>query len=123
MKEFLLVFLGAGLGGALRFGIIRMMAQFVTANYYSIFLCNMIGCFFAGIILSYALTKPDHNWINLFFITGLAGGLTTFSAFSLDSLNMIQSGQIVTAFSYIMMSICLGIIFCGAGIFLGRVIF
>lgn len=123
MKEFLLVFCGAGIGGAVRFSAIRLMAQFMTANYYAIFLCNMMGCFFAGIILSYALTKPHLGWINLFFITGLAGGLTTFSAFSLDSLNMIQSGQTITALSYIMFSICLGIIFCGAGVFLGKVLF
>ena len=123
MKEFILVFCGAGIGGALRFAVIRFMAQFFAANYYAIFICNLVGCFLAGIILSHALTKPDQNWINLFFITGLAGGFTTFSAFSVDSLHMIQSGQMLTSISYVMASVCLGIVFCGAGIFLGKAIF
>ena len=122
MKEFLLVFCGAGLGGTMRFAVIRAMAQLITANYYAIFICNMIGCFLAGFILSYILQRHGQNWINLFFITGLAGGFTTFSAFAVDNIQMIQKGDVIYAILYIVLSIILGIVFCGAGMFSAKVI-
>ena len=123
MKEFFLVFCGAGLGGTLRFAVIRFMAQFVTANYYAIFICNLVGCFLAGMILSYIMMRQGQSWINLFFITGLAGGFTTFSAFSVDAIQMLQKSDFTTAIFYIMGSVIAGLVFCGAGIFAGKAVF
>ena len=115
-ERIFLGFLRCRAGRTLRFAVIRFMAQFVTANYYAIFICNLVGCFLAGMILSYIMMRQGQSWINLFFITGLAGGFTTFSAFSVDAIQMLQKSDFTTAIFYIMGSVIAGLVFCGRDI-------
>jgi CrcB protein len=114
IKNLLLVGLGGGIGSMLRYAA----ALLIGSKYfpYATFAVNIIGCFVIGIV--FALSMKDEASLNswkLFIATGICGGFTTFSAFSLENMGLLQNGKIGLAFIYITLSIVLGI----AATFLG----
>ena len=108
IKNILLVGLDGGLGSILRYG----SSILITTKYfpYATLAINIIGSFFIGII--FAVSIKDISFLNnwrLFLATGICGGFTTFSAFSLENLALLQNGKYVMALIYITASIVLGI--------------
>lgn len=108
IKNILLVGLGGGLGSILRYG----SSLLITTKYfpYSTLAINIIGSFFIGVIFMAGIKDVSflNNW-RLFLATGICGGFTTFSAFSLENLALLQNGKYVMAMIYITASIVLGI--------------
>ncbi len=107
-KNFLLVGLGGALGSMLRyvFYLAITVKQFPLAT----FAVNIIGSFIIGAVLALSL-KDDlflNNW-KLFLATGICGGFTTFSAFSLENITLLQNEKYFIALVYIVSSIVLGI--------------
>lgn len=88
----LLVFIGAGLGGVLRYQLSILILNSRIWNSGS-FLINVIGCVLIGVAASLKLTDES----KLFIIVGVLGGYTTFSAFSLETLQMIEKGEMAGA--------------------------
>jgi|GEM_PF-3245019 len=76
LKSFLLVFLGGGVGSALRFGF---HLYFREATYLQTLLPNLIGCFLLGIFTQSFIAEQDS--LKLMVVFGLLGGLTTFSGY------------------------------------------
>ncbi len=117
IKNLLLVGLGGGLGSILRYvtGLVITTKLFP----YATLTVNIIGSFIIGIIFALALKEQDllSNW-KLFLATGFCGGFTTFSAFSLENMGLLQSGKTGLALMYIVLSIVLGIAATFAGYFL-----
>jgi CrcB protein len=94
MLNLLLVFLGGGLGSATRYGVSLLTPP--QPNYFPLatLLVNLTGCFAAGIVLArlvptYAATHPAR----LLIAVGFLGGLTTFSAFSLETLTLLRDAR------------------------------
>ena len=114
LKNLLLVGFGGGLGSILRY----VSSLLITTKIfpYATLAVNITGSFIIGMV--FALSIKDaaitNNW-KLFLATGICGGFTTFSAFSLENMGLLQSGKYGLAFTYIGLSIVLGI----AAIFLG----
>lgn len=108
LKNFLLVGLGGAAGSMLRyaFAVWLKHVSFPLAT----FLVNIIGSFIIGIVFAYALRNEsfDLNW-RTFLAAGLCGGFTTFSAFSLESLQLLQQQRIGLFFLYVVGSILLGL--------------
>ncbi len=107
-KNFLLVGLGGALGSMLRyvFYLAITVKQFPLAT----FAVNIIGSFIIGAVLALSL-KDDlflNNW-KLFLATGICGGFTTFSAFSMENITLLQNEKYFIALVYIVSSIMLGI--------------
>lgn len=107
-KNFLLVGLGGALGSMLRYAFYLAITvkQFPLAT----FAVNIIGSFIIGTVLALSL-KNDlflNNW-KLFLATGICGGFTTFSAFSLENITLLQNEKYFIALVYIVSSIVLGI--------------
>jgi CrcB protein len=114
---FLIVFLGGGLGAALRHSINLISARTLgTAFPYHTLIINVTGSLVMGLIAGYLAFKGDasQHW-RLFLMTGILGGYTTFSAFSLDAALLYERGAIGLAALYVLASVILSI----AGLFAG----
>jgi CrcB protein len=114
---FLVVFLGGGFGAAIRHGVNLVVARMLgTAFPYSTMLINITGSFAMGTIIAYFAFRGDlsQHW-RLFLTTGILGGYTTFSAFSLDTALLYERGQMGMAALYVIASVAISI----AGLFAG----
>ena len=115
--NYVLVFLGGGLGSTLRHTINVVCARCLgTAFPYHTFLINITGSLVMGLIAGYLAFKGEASqpW-RLFLMTGVLGGYTTFSAFSLDTALLYERGAIGLAALYVVGSVVLSI----AGLFAG----
>lgn len=115
--NYLIVFLGAGIGGALRHGVngasLRLFGGGFPAGTLTI---NVLGSLAMGLIAGYFALKGEASqaW-RLFLTTGILGGFTTFSAFSLDAALLYERGALGQAVIYVLGSVLLSL----AGIALG----
>ena len=117
LKSFLLVGSGGAIGSMVRYGFALIAGP---RNFpYSTLLVNIIGCFIIGIIFGMGLKNDPNNYWK-FFAIGICGGFTTFSAFSLESVELLQQNRYFTLALYISISILIGILLTFAGIYLGR---
>jgi CrcB protein len=119
---YLIVFLGGGLGAALRHGVNIAVARMLgTAFPYGTLLINITGSFIMGLVAAYFAFKGDasQHW-RLFLTTGILGGYTTFSAFSLDAALLYERGEIGIAALYVIASVVLSIVGLFAGLALVR---
>ena len=114
---YLIVFLGGGMGAALRHGINLAMARLLgTAFPYGTLFINVTGSIIMGLTIGYFAFKGgiSQHW-RLFFTTGILGGYTTFSTFSLDTALLYERGEVGLAALYVVASVVIGI----AGLFAG----
>ncbi len=114
---FVIVFLGGGIGAMLRHGVNLATAWLIgTAFPWSTFLINVTGSLVMGLIAGWFALKSDasQGW-RLFLTTGILGGYTTFSAFSLDAALLYERGEIGQAAFYVIGSVVLSI----GGLFVG----
>jgi CrcB protein len=117
MMGYLIVFLGGGLGAALRHGINMLSARTLGTEFpYGTLIINVTGSLVMGLIAGYLAFKGDasQHW-RLFLMTGILGGYTTFSAFSLDAALLYERGATGLAAIYVLASVILSI----GGLFAG----
>ncbi len=118
MKNILLVGLGGSIGSIARY----LMQKWFASNYmqafpWGTFAVNIIGCFLIGLFWGLSFKSFDNNesW-KLFLMTGLCGGFTTFSAFTLEGIGLIKDQKLVLFFSYVAASVVLGLLATYIGI-------
>jgi CrcB protein len=115
--NYLLVFIGGGLGSSLRHLInVVSIRSLGTAFPFHTFIINITGSTVMGLIAGYLAFKGEaaQSW-RLFLMTGILGGYTTFSAFSLDAALLYERGEIALALVYVLGSVVLSL----AGLFAG----
>jgi fluoride exporter len=117
---FLIVFLGGGIGAALRHGVNLLAARYTDTGFpYGTLVINVLGSLAMGLIAEYfALKMGLPQRMRLFLTTGILGGFTTFSAFSLEVALLYERGQLAGAAIYIIASVALavGALFTGLAI-------
>lgn len=107
-KNFILVGIGGGLGAMLRYFVYMMMKS--NDFPYGTLLINILGSFVIGIVMAISIKELSFpSDIKLFIATGICGGFTTFSSFSLENILLMQEGRLNTAFFYIAVSLIGGI--------------
>jgi CrcB protein len=119
---FLIVFLGGGVGAAVRHGINLGVTRLLGNGFpYATFLINITGSFIMGLMGAYFAFKGDapQHW-RLFLTTGVLGGYTTFSTFSLDAALLYERGELGLAAVYVISSVVVGIVGLFAGLALVR---
>ncbi len=113
MTAFLLVFLGAGLGGAARHAVNVGCGRWCGIDFpWGTLTVNVVGSFAMGLLAGWLAFKAGESWsqhARLFLATGVLGGFTTFSAFSLDAMLLWERDQGLAAASYVAASVVLSI--------------
>lgn len=109
IKNFLLVGLGGALGSMLRYGSALLIGPKIFP--LATLLINIAGSFIIGLVIALALRNETFAGNGkLFLATGICGGFTTFSAFSMDNLQLIENGKYGLFAIYIAASVLLGIV-------------
>lgn len=119
---YLIVFLGAGVGGALRHGVnVWAVRLFGYGFPLGTFLVNVTGSFAIGLLAGYFAHRTGvSQHMRLFLTTGVLGGFTTFSAFSLDSALLIERHAYAQAAAYVTGSVLVSLFAVFAGLALFR---
>ena len=121
MEKWLLVMLGGSLGAASRYGVSLLSARLLGTQFpYGTMLVNLAGCFLIGLLFALAdrsrLLTPD---VRLLLITGYLGALTTFSTFSLETVNAGRAGLTLQALTNILINNLSGLSLTWLGLRLG----
>jgi len=119
---YLIVFLGAGIGGALRHGMNVWAARAFGFGFpFGTLIVNILGSFLIGLLAGFFAYRaglvPQH--VRLFLTTGVLGGFTTFSAFSLDAALLIERHAYAMAAAYILGTVFVSLV----ALFLGLALF
>jgi CrcB protein len=122
LKTILYIALGGGLGSVLRYLTAVAMNKYVSSGFpYATFVTNILGCLLIGLFFGYL---EKHNAISqdlkFFLITGFCGGYTTFSTFSHENVQLLESNQMLSTFLYIGLSVLLGLMATWFGLFLAK---
>ena len=120
--NYLIVFIGAGLGGALRHGVNIAALRLVGAGFpWGTLAINIAGSFAMGLVAEYFALKSGlpQQW-RLFLTTGVLGGFTTFSAFSLEVALLYERGEVLAAGLYMLGSAVLAVVGLFAGLYVVR---
>ena len=117
----MLVATGGALGAALRYLLANIIKSFFISSIYGTVSVNIIGSFLIGYLISSDIKNNlSENFINFFLIIGLLGSFTTFSAFSYEVLDLINSKKYVTSLAYIFISIFICILSAYLGTLLNK---
>ncbi|WP_406684399.1 fluoride efflux transporter CrcB [Seonamhaeicola sp. MEBiC1930] len=119
MKQLLLVFLGGGIGSALRYIIGKYLNNTQTGIPYGTFAANILGSLLIGIILGLAAKNNSLSQSQtLLLATGFCGGFTTFSTFAYENHVFLKSGDFTSFAVYTIGSFIMGFIAVFLGMFL-----
>jgi len=112
IKNILLVGLGGGLGSMARYVCQKWVADNYAPHFpWGTFAVNIAGCLVIGIFwgLAFKSFAVNESW-KLFLMTGLCGGFTTFSAFTLEGIGLIREQRLALFFSYVAASVVFGLL-------------
>jgi len=111
MKLALIIGIGSFIGGFSRY-LLSLLIQAKTASPFPLhtLIINIIGCFLIGIVFGFFDKGQISEEWKLFLATGILGGFTTFSAFSIETLTLFREGYVVYALVYIFASVFLGLL-------------
>ena len=123
MNSFLLVAAGGAIGASLRHGAGILSVRHLPATLpWATFSVNLLGGFAMGLVAGWFALKAAEGGqdLRLFLATGVLGGFTTFSAFSLETMNMLRSGEAGKAFAYAALSVIFSVAALGLGLWIAR---
>jgi len=121
MKALALVALGGGFGAVCRYLLPGLLLRGTAGGFpLGTLAVNLIGCLLIGL---WAGLSVRHAWLDgelrLLLVTGVLGGFTTFSAFGLESLQLLRRGELALTGLYVGSSILLGLLMVAMGWWLG----
>ncbi|AZO43466.1 MULTISPECIES: fluoride efflux transporter CrcB [Mesorhizobium] len=123
MFNLLLVVVGGGIGAGIRHLTSMGALRLVGPNYpWGTMAINIAGSFAMGLFIAILARRGGSNELRLFIATGILGGFTTFSAFSLDFATLWERGATLPAFGYALASVIGAIIALFLGLWLARTV-
>jgi CrcB protein len=119
----LLIGTGSFIGGVSRYLLSQLIQnKTLMAFPFGTLTVNLLGCLLIGIVFGLAEKGNLSPEMRLFFATGILGGFTTFSAFSSETIVLINSAQYNYAITYVLISVLIGFILTFLGVMLTRLI-
>ena len=112
MLKVLLIALMGGVGSIGRYGLSTLVRRLSSGSFPTATLCvNVLGCLVAGALAAYFVSRPGvREEYRLALTVGLLGGFTTFSAFGVETFDLLSKGHRTQAFLYVAASVALGIV-------------
>jgi len=125
LSNFLLVAVGGSIGASSRYVFYLISKNYFSPNYLFVntLIINIIGSFLIGYLIVLLQNKSfSQDFLKYFFIIGILGSFTTFSAFSLETIDLIVNKKILIAFFYIFSSLFLCLLFTFIGLNFNKLI-
>ncbi len=120
MNSYLLVAAGGALGAVGRYLVVTLSMSLGGGFPLGTLIVNVLGSFAIGVFSAWVIASGgEYTSARALFQTGFLGAFTTFSAFSLDTLNLLTSGQTLAAAGNVMLNLCLCLSAVAAGFALG----
>jgi fluoride exporter len=123
MMAYVYVFLGAGIGGAARHGVNLACARLFGMQFpWGTLSVNVIGSLLIGLLAGWFAFRSggSSQHVRLFLVTGVLGGFTTFSAFSLDVALLWERGAMGLSMTYVLLSVAVSVVAVFSGLALAR---
>ncbi|PWQ98361.1 fluoride efflux transporter CrcB [Leucothrix arctica] len=122
MGQIIAIMLGGAIGAVSRYGVSQLMAASFGRSFpYGTLTVNVLGSFLMGYLSIYFMNKVNLDpMIRLTVLVGFLGAFTTFSTFSMDTLNLIQSGFVTKAFLNILLNVTCSLTAVWVGVILAR---
>ena len=124
MPLWIWISLGGALGTAARYGMNVATMRFQSSNLpVATLVVNLIGSFLIGVVMQWSFqTSFVTPNVRLFLVTGILGGFTTFSAFSYETLALLQQGRVRLALAYIALQVLGCVLVCYLGTLLSQLV-
>ncbi len=121
MLHAVLIFVGGGVGAVGRHFVgLAALCQFGPGFPYGTLVVNIVGSLAMGLLIGWLVRRGGSTDLRLFLATGVLGGFTTFSAFSLDFANLWERGEPTLAFGYVAGSVVVSLVAVFAGLWIMR---
>lgn len=120
LRAFALIALGGAIGAVLRHGVSISLSAWTLSFPWHTLAVNLIGSFLIGLALPALLHRTQ---MQVFAVTGILGGFTTFSTFSLETVALIQDDRPLAAMLYAGLSVGGGLVLAAIGFWAGRMLF
>jgi len=117
---YLAIALGGALGSVLRYAVQSALRPAAGGFPWGTLAVNLAGSFLIGLCAALAERQGAGSWVRPWLMVGFLGGFTTFSAFSLENLHLLRSGQVVSLFTYVAVSVVGGLSLAAAGYIMAR---
>jgi CrcB protein len=123
LEKILLIGTGGFFGAIARFGLQSLVKHWTAYQYFplSTLVINGLGCLAIGMFWEVWREHVYFQTLYLFFVIGFLGSFTTFSAFGLETFELLRSGRLLFALSNIGMQVTVGLLGVGAGAWIGRI--
>lgn len=120
---YLLAALGGALGALARWGVATALPTAPGSWPWATLLVNLSGCLLIGVLFAVLAARfHDSPWPRPFLAVGVLGGFTTYSAFAVEAVLLTESGAVVAAAGYVVVSVLGGVLAVAAGASLGRLV-
>jgi CrcB protein len=118
--SYLAIALGGAVGSVLRYAVQTALRPASSGFPWGTLMVNLVGSFLIGLCAALAERQGAGSWIRPWLMVGLLGGFTTFSAFSLENVQMLRNGQAGLVLAYVLVSVAGGLALAFAGYMLAR---
>ncbi|PWL27253.1 MAG: fluoride efflux transporter CrcB [Fluviicola sp. XM-24bin1] len=108
---YLWIFIGGGLGSVARYGVSKAATNFYSGNFpLGTFLSNILACLILALLIVFVVPKnSESTWLQPLLLVGFCGGFSTFSTFSNETTQLLQSGNTGVALLNIAVSAVVGV--------------